>query len=168
MILHVLTAVTRPHNLPVLQASIAAAATDDVHVIWHQRSDPDRTAVGGQRLKNEMLDEIDNGWVYVLDDDTIMHPDLLRTIFLYRKADAILVAQERVDRVLHPAPANLQVGEVDIGQAVLRRDLIGLERIPEVYEGDGIFLRGLLAEAPGVVFVDRVLSTHNALERVAA
>ena len=164
--LYVITACSRPENLRFLTPSLARAAQGH-DVTWHLRFDAERIYVGGQALKNRMLDEITDGWVWILDDDTLVYPDLFA-----RAADvtvrnwtveAIVVSQKRADGgILLACRENVRVGQIDIGQVILHRDLIGDERIPLTYDGDGIFLEKVLAGA-NVVFVNDVLSLHNAL-----
>jgi hypothetical protein len=171
---HVLTACTRPQNLDLVAESIMAATCDPWDVTWHIRFDPEQQHVGGQRLKNEMLDQIEDGWVCFLDDDTTMHPEFLRRMAeAVADAGAVVVSQQRqgghpfYGGVLVAAHENLQVGSVDIGQAFIARSLIGPHRIPEDYEGDGMFLNAVLANWPAVAYLPDVLSEHNALEAVA-
>jgi hypothetical protein len=166
---HVLTACTRPHNLPVVAESIMAATCDPWDVTWHIRFDPAQQHVGGQRLKNEMLDQIEDGWVCFLDDDTTMHPDFLqRMTEAVADAGAVVVSQQRQNgMVLTAAHTHLRVGCVDIGQAFIARSLIGTHRIPEHYEGDGMFLQAVLGNWPAVAYLEEILSEHNALEAVA-
>lgn len=171
MILHVLTAVTRPENLPEIADSIAISSERTGAVIqWHTRNDPGRDHVGGQHLKNLMLDEITDGWVCILDDDTIMHPNFLRKIqhALHNnpQLEAIVVSQKRTTGVvLKASPDNAVLGKIDAGQAVIRRDVIGDRRIPETYAGDGQWLEEILASA-FVLYLPDVLSLHNALSGV--
>lgn len=177
MKLHVLTAVTRPENLLVIGESIWAASdkAPDVHVVWHRYPDVAREHIGGQRPKNEMLDEIEDGWVCILDDDTVMHPRFLRRVsfvlatqpLVEQECRAIVVSQKRTTGVIMQASAaNAVVGKIDAGQAVLRRDLIGVYRIPETYAGDGMWLETLLRDRPDVHYMREVLSLHNALSGV--
>lgn len=166
--MHVLTACSRPGLLPAVARSIDIASNVAWEVCWHVRLDFARTHVGGQRLKNMMLDQIEDGWVCFLDDDTLMHPELLRRAAQYQDADAVVVSQRRADgRVLRSGRENVRVGSIDIGQALIRRDTVGDHRLPEMYEGDGVFLMAVLS-APTVVFLPDVLSDHNALEQAAA
>lgn len=166
--LHVLTACSRPDNLAALAGSLAAAATLNWELCWHLRFDLDRKHVGGQQLKNDMLDQISDGWVYVLDDDTIVHPDLFQAAAQLTGRDAVVVSQDRTDgRLLNASAENVRVGHIDIGQAVIRRNVIGQHRIPIHYEGDGWFLMDVLA-GRNVAYVETVLSHHNLLERVTA
>ena len=88
-----------------------------------------------RHLKNRMLDEIDDGWVCILDDDTIMHRDFLRKIAFVAAKDqaleAIVVSQKRTTGVvLKASPENAVLGKIDAGQAVLRRDFIGYRADP--------------------------------------
>ena len=164
MRIHVITACTRPRNLPALAESIVDAACEGWEVCWHVLFDLERAHVGGQRPKNHALDAIADGWVCFLDDDTLMHPLLIETVSVHHSADAVVVSQERADgRTLVAARENVKVGRIDIGQAVIRRDVIGDERIPETYVGDGIFLENVLTADRPVMFVREVLSYHNAL-----
>lgn len=169
--LHLLTPVTRKENIREISRSIDQAARlvrgQSLEIHWHhvvgETDDP-----GGQRSKNRMLDRIDNpeAWVLVLDDDTLMHRRLLHWFMRSKdEAPAVIVSQERADgEILHAAPGNVRPGMIDIGQAILRRDLIGKRRIPERYDGDGEFLVRVLDSGKVGVYVDRVLSYHNRLE----
>ena len=82
--LHVLTAVSRPENLGQIAESLAVAVERAEYgvdlAVALGMFDPDRQHVGGQALKNDMLDDIDDGWVWILDDDTLAHPDVLATV----------------------------------------------------------------------------------------
>jgi hypothetical protein len=162
--LHILTACSRPDNLTALARSLSEASCEPWEVCWHLRFDLERWHVGGQKLKNDMLDQIDDGWVLIVDDDTLLHPGLLKLAGRWVIGDALVVSQQRGDgRILHAAADNVRVGEIDIGQAVIKRSLINDLRIPIDYEGDGMFLAAVLKGKPGVIYVDEVLSWHNVL-----
>ncbi len=174
MILHVLTAVSRPDNLPLLQQSIQVAKGHEsrVELEWHRLYDEDREYIGGQHLKNLMIADILNGdWVCILDDDTIMHPKFLRKIYRayhhHPHVNAIVVSQKRTTGfVMHASPENMVAGKVDAGQAVIRRSFIGDLKIPETYGGDGEWLQCLLFGRDDVLFMPDVLSLHNALSGI--
>jgi hypothetical protein len=171
--LHVLTAVSRPENLPAIAESLAVAAANaaDVEVVWQWRFDTERRCIGGQAVKNAMLDSLGDdypGWVWILDDDTLAHPDVLAVVSEAADVDTqtVIVSQRRTDgRILPAVVEHMCPGGVDIGQAFLRRDLIGAHRIPEDYNGDGMFLASVLIGAL-VVFLPDVVSLHNALSGV--
>jgi hypothetical protein len=139
--------------------------------MWHIRNDPDRQHVGGQKMKNEMLEDIEDGWVVILDDDTVMHEKFMRKVSLVIRARAslraVVVSQRRVNgTVLQASSENAVVGGIDAGQAVLRRSFIGDYRIPEEYAGDGMWLETLLRDRPDVHYMKDVLSLHNAISGV--
>jgi hypothetical protein len=175
VLIHILTAVSRPENLTRVGDSIFDNLPEEVDVMWWHRPDPNREYVGGQWLKNRMLEEIGlnglTGWVCILDDDTLMHPSFLRKIYRahrqHPEANAIVVSQKRTTGVvLQARPENMVVGKVDAGQAVIRRSLIGDLLIPETYAGDGEWLECLLYGRDDVHYMSEVLSLHNVLSGV--
>ena len=170
MRLNVLTAVSRPENLSLMADSLAAAAqrAPNVDVCWRWRFDLERRNIGGQALKNELIEQVPSGeWVWVLDDDTLAHDDVLRLAEFYMPTcRAIIFSQHRNEReTLIARPENMVVGMCDIGQAFLQRDLIGEHRIPLDYNGDGLFLQAVLAGA-SVVYHPAAVSLHNSISRV--
>lgn len=175
MRLNVLTAVSRPENLGFVAESLAKAAerAPAVEVVWRWRFDLARANIGGQALKNKMLaeipyDDFETEWVWCLDDDTLAHEDILVTASCFQNYDAIIFSQQRTDgRVLSATQDNMIVGSCDIGQAFLRRSLIGGHQIPEDYNGDGMFLSAVLAtDGANVMYHPAALSLHNAISGV--
>jgi hypothetical protein len=166
--LHVVTAITRPANLAAIADSLAAACcTSRVDLVWHWRFDWQREHVGGQKLKNDALDDIRDGWVWMLDDDTIAHSEILQAWAQHARHEgvgAVVFGQSRADgRILVANEQNVRVGHIDIGQAFLRRDIIGEHRLPEHYDGDGMFLEAVLPSCE-TIYDNRLLSFHNRLE----
>lgn len=172
MHLHVLTAITRPEYLPRIAESVAVAQHEapDVAVSWHWRFDIARQYAGGQALKNAMLEQIADGWCWILDDDNLMKP-----VFLLRlssvvaanpHAQMIVCAQDcgggRIRRVHRRM---LRETHVDAAQAVFRREAIGELRIPEHYCGDGAFIEALADRCgdPRIVYIEQPIVTYNAL-----
>lgn len=162
MRIHVLTAVTRPENLTEIGYSLARAAQRaEADVVWHLRFDLEHRYVGGQQVKNELLDGIEDGWVWVLDDDTLVHPDLFT--YLDPAYDALVVSMLLEGGLLHAAEKNVVLGGIDIGQAIISRELIGEERILPAYDGDGRFLETLL-RGVNVLYVPEELTYYNAIQ----
>lgn len=170
MKLHVLTAVTRPDNLPKLAAALDVAAEAGVEVCWHTRADPDRQAVGGQALKNAMLDDDGDGWVLILDDDNTAHPDLFgalaNTVEANPAARLIVIAQQhRNGWVRCVNRGMLKQTHVDAGQVVIRKDAIGDRRIPLHYCGDGEWIEAIANTLSDdqIVFIHEPLTYYNYL-----
>jgi hypothetical protein len=169
--MHVLTACTRPQNLPLLATSIQNAMCEPWEVCWHIRFDPAGEHLGGHKLKMDMLAQITDGWVVFLDDDTLMHMDVLQRVADHSDAAGVVVSQDRtasLGHMLWAAPQNMRLGGVDIGQVVLRRELIGDAEMPPYYGGDGTFLASILQNRDDIVYLDEVLSLYNALEAATA
>lgn len=165
MKVHLLTAVTRPSNLAKMAQTISLGTPGGVEVVWHLKFDPQRKSEAGQSLKNEMLDGITDGWVTILDDDNLLHPRLLSELVKVDAlgANALVVAQRLTEQHSREAPRIVRVGKIDAAQAVIAREFIGDRRLPESYEGDGLWLQEILLGAGGVVYCDEVLSYYNAL-----
>jgi hypothetical protein len=109
-------------------------------------------------------------WLFMLDDDTLPHPNLLNVVVSKivgnPKLQAIIVSQDRGNgQVLHAAVDNLKVGQIDMGQAIMRRSLIGDKRIPLLYGGDGLWLTEVLHNQHDVLYLDEVLSWYNKLRQ---
>jgi len=166
MRLHVLTAVTRPENFNAIYNSIYDSNHHDWQIYWHLLH-LDGDHIGGQKVKNllfEVLDDEQDGWVYVLDDDTLMHPAFLsRTAALINanpEADVFFFARVDHGNVFQP---DVKVGSIDIGQALIHLSLVGDLRLPELYDGDGWFLEGIRQAADQAVYVNEPLSFYNRL-----
>lgn len=182
---HVLTPVTRPQNLVRIEESLVLAAQYAgayYTVIWHVMSDSSYRSVGGYSLRNEMLDQLHypRDWVAMIDDDTIMHEQILVRLRQveerHPEVQAMIVAQTR-PADWNPGcadPARLRNGAhklapdecaFDTGQVIFRRGLMGDYRFRTVDRaGDGWFYEEVLADAEAlVVYVDEVLSYYNGL-----
>jgi len=170
--LRIVTAVSRPENLSRIGSWLALHldAIRSLEWSWHLYFDMARSCVGGQRCKNRGLDSLQQtDWLYILDDDTLPDPTIFQRFAAIVSDDlktrAVIFSQRREDgSILHAGPENVAPQHIDIGQAFLRRDFIGAGRIPERYDGDGIFLACILRVEPSRVrFVDEPLSRHNSL-----
>ena len=157
--LHILTACSRPSGLTRLADAIASAPAC-LQVVWHIGFDLDHEHIGGQAVKNRLLDEVHDGWVWVCDDDNLPVPGFFACLAQQAPADLLLFAQRRQGRIVHAAYP--QVDETDIAQAVMARSLIAAHRLPEVYNGDGMFLVELAAQTSNIVLIDQPLTAYNA------
>ena len=170
MRVNVLTAVSRPANLPLVAESLARASerAPNVQIAWRWTLDLERRHVGGQALKNDLLEQVpEDEWVWILDDDTLAHEDAILMAASFQNYDAIVFSQLRSDGRILPAKAeNCVVGSIDIGQAFMRRALIGEHRLPIDYNADGMFLGAVLAPPADVLYHPAALSLHNAISGV--
>jgi glycosyltransferase involved in cell wall biosynthesis len=114
-------------------------------------SDPDDF---GHDMINKTIDEIQDGLVYVLDDDNIIHPNFLGIvqdwIENHNQYDGLIFSQKiaGVDftglDIREAKSENVVVSKIDMAQFCLKRSLIGEHRIPKnFYVGDGMFIENL-------------------------
>lgn len=163
MILHILTACSRPEFLPAWSAELGDAAKHaGIDLRWHVAFDLARQHVGGQAVKNLMIDSIpesDQGWVWIGDDDNKMDPAMLQAVAEYdsRPVDVVIFAQHRGK---HIAPPCAVVNRVDAAQFVARRSAIGSSRLPCAYNGDGLLIAAM-AKTARMVYDSRPLTHYN-------
>jgi hypothetical protein len=167
----VLDSAPRPLPPPLLRILGGKAEAVPIVPLFH--ASPSRDATGrptfGHAQRNAALEYIQDGWVWALDDDNLCHPSFgLRLRELLRdhsEAGAFVVGQDRADgRRLHAAPSEVAPCRVDTAQYVVRRNVIGTERVRSIHGDDGGFIGRLYARYPErFVFCDEVLAWHNRL-----
>ena len=155
MVLHILTAVTRPENLPKLAESLVPAAAAGVELAWHVGYDLERKHIAGQAVKNRLLDRISPGkdWVWILDDDNTAHPDFFRKLAETIAANPSLRMIACTQTVPSGwcrlvSPDSLKASRIDAAQAVIRRDAISDHRLREVYAGDSHWIEAIAKSLP--------------------
>lgn len=200
MLLNIVTAVSRPHNLPAILASIVRAqAAHGISVRWILILDEpgllspgiDRAlqATSGIRIdrmvysggackfgilqKNHGINQIHEGWYYLLDDDNIVHPHLFRGLAAAHVANpskkAFAFNQHRWDSESKLArPERMQQAMIDNSMFVVHRDLIGSRRYDLTNAGieDFLFFRGIYDAYPQeFVFLNTFMAFYNYLRR---
>jgi len=127
----------------------------------------------GHQLINDTIDSIKDGWVYVVDDDNIIHENFYERVYQIikenKKSTGIIFEQKvggidftKLD-IRECGKDLVKVGKIDMAQFLLRRDLIGNYRIPKGhYVGDGMFIEEIFNEnEKKFVFVNEVLCYYN-------
>ena len=124
---------------------------------------------------NLILDEIESGWCYFLDDDNIIHEDFFTEISdkinSNPEARAIIFNQWIGGKdftgqdVRFAAPENVQVSKIDMAQFLVKRELIGENRfIEDEYKTDGYFITKIWEEnSKEFLFIDKILCYYNYL-----
>lgn len=126
----------------------------------------------GHELINRIFDKIaDNEWVYVLDDDNIIHPDFfssVREVIKNTDAEGIIFSQVygKESLIREALPENVKVCHIDMAQFLLKKSLIKQNRLVNYrYEADGIFIEKLFNEnKEKFCFQSKVLCYYNFLE----
>lgn len=126
-----------------------------------------KDGISGNQLRNRALDMINDneGWVYFLDDDNLLHPDYLLKINHIinndSKIEGILTSQQLPGSIR--LANKVDVGFIDTAQFTLKRKLIGNLRWKEyVYDADGIFIKELYDKnKKSFIVVDDTLCYYN-------
>ena len=163
--LTIITPCSRPQNLPAMAESIKPGRSM-FDVIWMVVFDNGecKESVVGNYQRNCALDAITDGWVYFLDDDTIIHPDFFSEL-AKANTSAVAFEQDLGTWVRKVVPSEMRVCHIDMGQVTIRREIIGDIRFAlSVYEADGIFVESIYKNNPNAwSFIDKPLCYYNKL-----
>ena len=172
----VVTACSRPGNLPRLAEALATIPNPHSYtphwvVVFDAPEIGDVPPAGGWHIwpmahhapgswghaqANRALDLIGGGFVWILDDDNLPHPDLLAR--QYEPGTVTLIGQQvTADYVRIPEPA---CGKVDKAQVVADRAAIGDIRLPLDCFGDGRFVELLHAARPEAFRIDPTVRAY--------
>lgn len=190
----IITPCTRPKNLGIMYESILNALPNkdfvwhvvfDTHVLKQGEHDAvpsfpqvytyeygPEDGVAGKAQINYILDHLSNTtdtWVYVLDDDNILHPVFGRAVnsFIESKQPQralCLMQQVTPDHFRTVEPARVKATFIDQAQYVLHRSLIGDRRYRQDYCGDGQFIEQIYQDFPDeFAFLNYPASYYNYL-----
>jgi glycosyltransferase involved in cell wall biosynthesis len=137
---------------------------------------------GGDYLYPQMnkiiIDNIQEGWIYSLDDDNILHEKLFDNFEALvgfceaEKSIGIVFNQHvagkdftRVD-VRYAKPENMKVRSIDLAQFILHRSVFNDFNFKGGYDADGKFIERVYESNPdGFLFIDKILSHYNYLQK---
>jgi glycosyltransferase involved in cell wall biosynthesis len=137
---------------------------------------------GGDYLYPQMnkiiIDNIQEGWIYSLDDDNILHEHLFDNFEALvgfceaEKSIGIVFNQHvagkdftRVD-VRYAKPENMKVRSIDLAQFILHRSVFNDFDFKGGYDADGKFIERVYESNPdGFLFIDKILSHYNYLQK---
>lgn len=158
-----------------IDAEVLSNLTDTANVKLH--------FVKGQRgglLYPEVSDiirTIKSGWIYLLDDDNIIHEDFYKTIKASIKnlpiAQVHIVSQLVAGRdftgqeIRVASRENTAFQKIDIAQMVINRSIFDTHSFSANYAADGFFIEEVLkTHGDAFVWIDKVLCHYNYLEKV--
>lgn len=195
---HFITRCTRPENLQTVGNSIFNNNTTGYNLTWHVLFDESKIKeIPTSLLKyllsvnckiyykqnrhdylhtaiSEVIQTISDGYVHIIDDDNILHPEYLETLTEQIQKDAepfIYLYEQKVDGkdftgldIRLVGPEYVKVSKVDMGQFTAHCSLM-VENIPTDYVGDGILLEKMYNEIPEKFkFINKVLCYYNHLQ----
>ena len=163
--LTLVTPCSRPQNLPLIAESIKPGRNlfDVIWMVIFDNGECPQSRVGNYQ-RNCALEAIIDGWVYFLDDDTLIHPELFGELAKV-KTGAVAFGQTLKDGIRPASQATMKVCQIDMGQVAIRREVIGNARFAlGIYEADGIFIESVYNSNPDKwSLIDKPLSYYNKL-----
>jgi len=127
----------------------------------------------GHQLINKAIDKIEDGFVYIIDDDNIIHDDFYEEVYNSMKKNPDkrgFVFSQKVGGkdftgldIRQCSPDNMKVQKIDMSQFVIKIDLIGNNRFDSMnYIADGVFIEKLFLDNPDdFIFIDKILCHYN-------
>ena len=179
MYLNVITPCSRVENLPKIAESLQAIPTSKLRwiVVFDSPKLPDkcppeaecyaywkRGSIAGNAQRNYALDKISKGHVYLLDDDTLLHPSLWKNIKDLDNHDFISFRQVEKGGALRLRGDRIEVNYIDTGNFIFSHSLPKSTRfIEDKYDADGYFAKELIQKAHSPIYIPEDLSIYNAL-----
>jgi len=115
----------------------------------------------GNPQKNYALNLIEKDWCYFLDDDNLLHPDLVPEIEKV-ESQGVLFKQQLNGWIRDIDPRETFI---DQAQYILKRELIGNERYEMKYTADGAFIEKIYNQNKDKFLrIEKVLSYYNYLK----
>ena len=194
--LSIVTPCSRPSNLPLLAKSIARAraslpisidwyvcfdeyrvkrcafgvpkASPHINIYYSYIADPKSKSGNSQR--NYALQFVTEGFIYFLDDDNLMHYNLLHTLSkLYSQHGytKTLICNQ-LDERWQPRKLGLRYckpGGIDAAQYIIPKDHLQTRRwATSVYAADGLLIEDIARQwGKDFIFTDEIISFYNAI-----
>lgn len=127
---------------------------------------------------SEIIRSIKGGWIYLLDDDNILHKDFYKVIKESVKVNAgalVHIVSQKVDGkdftgldIREASPENTAFQKIDVAQMVINRSIFDEFSFSANYAADGFFIEEVFKKYPDAfVWIKKVLSHYNYLEKVS-
>lgn len=134
----------------------------DIKINWHFAFDDGDYSYGSDKM-NRCLDNITHGWVWILDNDNLIHPSFIKELTkILKETDkkALVFSQVNGKKA---CPENIHIGCIDIAQYVVNREFIGDLRLSNTsYTSDCEFISTLYSWRPlEFQFIDKELIYYN-------
>jgi len=120
--------------------------------------------IGLEYIKNK-LNPSDNDWVYILDDDNVIHPEWWSNIQSHLNTDASIITWGQVWANNEPRtePTDIpKIATIDTSQYMVRWDVAKNLRFESIYEADGIYAEEASKQG-SVRKLDQYLGYYNFL-----
>lgn len=130
-----------------------------IHVEHHDKPEG---AFLGNHLKNICLNKMPRPyWMYVLDDDNLLHKELFTSIPFFEGVLGYTFKQLLTDDSVR-AGNKIEIGEIDQAQYLLHTDIIGDIVYEQSYISDGRIIMDIFERSSdSMMYIDKVLSYYN-------
>ena len=180
MFINIITPCSRPKNIQTIFESICIPLenyhwyvvfdldyipkTLPVHPNITYISHRNDKSKAGNSQRNIALEIITDDYVYFLDDDTIMHPELWDRVNSFT-SDIIIFNQCHKNETLRLYGGFIEPGAVDTGNLIVHRNTIGPIRWDvNEYNGDGFFFKEVSKNTKKKKYIPIILSYYNKLK----
>jgi glycosyltransferase involved in cell wall biosynthesis len=130
----------------------------------------------GINLINNVLDEIKSDWIYILDDDNLIHENFFETISNLVSENISkrgFIFNQKVGGIdfsgldiREAKPEMVRVGYIDSAQFLLKRDIISDLRFKNDYKADGYFIEELYNNNKNeFIFLNKELCYYNKIQK---
>jgi hypothetical protein len=127
----------------------------------------DTTGTSGNPQRNFGLDKVKNGFIYFLDDDNLVHPDLYTIINTLEDNKIYTFNQDRPEDIF-PFTNNLKGNKIELCKIDSAMFLIDFKLCKDVrwnpykYFSDGIYISEIYSQHKNKwVYIDQTLSYYN-------
>jgi hypothetical protein len=177
MFLNIITPCSRPENLQIISSSINIPKENYRWiVVFDLLNKPnnvpencesycfkDSESISGNAQRNFALDLINNGHIYFNDDDTVIHKDLWENIKCLDE-DFISFMQENKNKKIRIKGLEIKVNRIDSHNFIVSKKCSkNIKWNIKIYEADGVFASECYKAAQTKIYIEKVLSTYNAL-----
>lgn len=177
MFLNIITPCSRPENLQVISSSINIPKENYRWiVIFDMLEKPnnipencesycfkDSKSKVGNAQRNFALNLIKHGHVCFNDDDTVIHNDLWENIKDLNE-DFISFMQEQKNKKIRLKSSEIELHKIDTNNFIVSKKCTeNIKWDIERYDADGIFASECYKAAQTKKYIEKVLSTYNAL-----
>jgi len=185
MFLNIITPCSRPENLHAISKSINIPKDCYRWIIVFDLDDfPPKELIPynceiylhknnfscvGHSQRNFAIDLIENGCIYMNDDDTEIHSSLWDNIKNLTE-DFISFGQNNKDNTLRLAGSSIEIGYIDSHNFIVSKRLIGEDRwVVDRYDADGEFAKRMYNKCTSnntnftYKYISLVLSIYNSL-----
>lgn len=135
----------------------------------------------GYTLINNLIKSIKKGWIYILDDDNIIHEEFYKEIYKIFE----IIEEENLDKEIIvfnqdvnkldftgletriASKENLKIGGIDVAQFLTKRTIFDNHNFGTGYRGDGIFIEKIYPLLNSkFLFSEKILCYYNYFDRL--